>query len=166
MIRHMISSHSLADHVLPYDRLFTRLFLFHGLDLTDQTDQQAPRHYDTFTASTLGRMRIPAPEASPATQPKENEIRGMEAGVDPPNQIEDDLHIPPLQTEYPPTYGEPHFLLLIHQSHHQCPHTLHRHILSSLDTIHRSPILIIHHLLSNLLYMSFGPSFMLCAWTS
>ena len=109
MIGHMISSHSLAGHVLLYGRLFTRLFLFHGLYLTDQTDQQALRHYDTFTPSTLGRMRIPAPEASPATQPEENEIRGMEAGVDPPNQIEDDLHIPPLQTEYPPTYGEPHF---------------------------------------------------------
>ena len=54
-------------------------------------------------------MRIPALEASPATQPGEDEIRGMEAGVDPPDQMEDDLHIPPLQTKYPPTYGEPHF---------------------------------------------------------
>ena len=35
------------------------------------------------------------------------------------------------------------FLLLFRQSHHLCPHTLSRHILSSLDTIHRSPILII-----------------------
>ena len=32
----------------------------------------------------------------------------MEARVYPPNQMEDDLHIPHLQTEYPPSY-EPHF---------------------------------------------------------
>ena len=33
----------------------------------------------------------------------------MEARVDPPDQMEDDLHIPYLQTKYPPSYGEPHF---------------------------------------------------------
>ena len=109
MIRHMISSHSMAGRVLPYGRLFTRLFRFHGLDLTDQTDQQAPRHYDTFIASTLGRMRIPTLEALLATQPKEDEIRGIEVGVNPPERMEDDLHIPHLQTEYPHSYGEPHF---------------------------------------------------------
>ena len=85
MIRHMISSHSVAGRVLPYGRLFTRLFRFHGLDLTNQTNQQAPRHYDTFTASTLGRMRIPTLKAPLTTQPEEDEIRGMEAGVDPPD---------------------------------------------------------------------------------
>ena len=57
------------------------------------------------------------------------------------------------------------FLLLIHQSHHRCPHTLSRHVLSSLNTIHHSPILVIPHLLRNLLYMSFRLSLMLYAWT-
>ena len=78
MIRHMISSHNVEGRVLPYGRLFTQLFHFHGLDLADQTNWLAPRHYDTFTTSTLRHMRIPAPEALPATQPKEDEIRGME----------------------------------------------------------------------------------------
>ena len=109
MIRHLISSHSVVGRVLPYGRLFTRHFRFHGLDLTDQTDQHEPRHYDTFTSSTLGSMRIPTPEAPPSTRPEEDEIRSMEAEVDPPDQMEDDLHIPHLQTKYPPTYGEPHF---------------------------------------------------------
>ena len=35
MIKHMISSHSVARRVLPYGRLFT----FHRLNLTDQTDR-------------------------------------------------------------------------------------------------------------------------------
>ena len=109
MIRHMISSHSVAGRVLPYGRLFTRLFTFHGLDLTDQTDRQEPRYYDTFIASTLCRMRIPAPEGSLAAQLEEDEIRGMEVGVDPLDQMEDDLHIPPLQTEYPPSNDKPRF---------------------------------------------------------
>ena len=66
MIRHMISSHNMAGHVLPYGRLFTRLFDFHGIDLAYQTDRREPRHYDTFTSSTLGRMGIPTTAAQPA----------------------------------------------------------------------------------------------------
>ena len=58
MLRHMISSHRVAGRVLPYGRWFTCLFNFHGLDLADKTDRQEPRHYDTFTASTLERMGI------------------------------------------------------------------------------------------------------------
>ena len=85
MIRHMISSHSVASRVLPYGRLFTYLFTFHGLDLTNQMNRHEPRHYNMFTASTLGRMWIPAPEAPPAIQDEEDEIRGMEARVDPPD---------------------------------------------------------------------------------
>ena len=73
-------------------------------------------------------MRIPALEAPPATQPKEDEIRIMEARVDPPNQMEDDLHILILQTKYPPTYSEPHFSTThpsepsLMPSHTQPPH--------------------------------------------
>ena len=79
--------------------------------------------------------------------------------------MEDDLHIPHLQTEYLPTYGEPHFSTAhsseppLMPSHTQQPH------FEQPDTIHYSPILIIHHLLSSLLYMSFRSSFMLCTWT-
>ena len=109
MIRHMISSHSMAGSVLPYGRLFTYLFSFHGLDLIDQIDRQEPRHYDTFTASTLRRMGILAIAAQPVVTQEEDEFRGIEIGADPIAQMEDDLHIPPLQTEYPSSYGVPPF---------------------------------------------------------
>ena len=52
---------------------------------------------------------MPALEEPPTIQSEEDEIRGMEARVDPPDRMEDDLHIPHLQTEYPPTYSESHF---------------------------------------------------------
>ena len=40
----------------------------------------------------------------------------MEVGVDPLDHMEDDLHIPPLQTEYPPSYDAPHFDSTTYQS--------------------------------------------------
>ena len=43
MIQHMISSHSVAGRVLPFVCLFTHLFIFHGLNLIDQTNRQEPR---------------------------------------------------------------------------------------------------------------------------
>ena len=39
MIQHMISSHNVSGWVLPYKRLFTRLFTFHGFNLSDQTNR-------------------------------------------------------------------------------------------------------------------------------
>ena len=56
MIRYMISSHSVASRVLPYGLLLTRIFSFHDLNLTNHTDRQEPRYYDTITTSTLNRM--------------------------------------------------------------------------------------------------------------
>ena len=88
----------------------------------------------------------------------------MKAGVDPLDQMEDDFHILISRLSTHLLTVSHFFLLLIRQRHHRCPYTLSLHILSSLDTIHHSPILIIHHLLSSLLYMSFRLSFMLSAW--
>ena len=55
-------------------------------------------------------MGILAPNVQLVAQQEEDEIRSMEEEVASPDQMEDDLYIPPLQTEYTPSYSAPPFV--------------------------------------------------------
>ena len=116
------------------------LAFLHFMALTSLTRHcQEPRHCDTFIVSFLSRMRIPAPTTQPKAQQEEDEIRGMEGGGDPPIHMEDDLHIPPLQIEYPPFLDAPHVgsISSTHvPSNRRCLPSPSLLILSILDIIH------------------------------
>ncbi|RVX16826.1 Retrovirus-related Pol polyprotein from transposon RE1 [Vitis vinifera] len=65
MMMHMISCCESKTHVLPYGRFLTRVFKDAGVDLSSETDLEAPTTYDTYDEQSLGRMRFEkAPDGS------------------------------------------------------------------------------------------------------
>ena len=48
MMMHMISCIESMTQVLPYDRFLTRVFKDAGVDLSRETDFEAPTSYDTY----------------------------------------------------------------------------------------------------------------------
>ena len=115
---HMILCCENTTRVLLYGRFLTRVFKDAGVDLSKETDFEAPSLYDTYDEQSLGRMKFDkAPDGSwirraerPSTQARgqghvylgveeEVEIRDMDSGVDPQRgfqQREPELGIPPL----------------------------------------------------------------------
>ena len=104
MMMHMISYVESTTRVLPYDRFLTRVFKNVGVDLSRETDFEAPTSYDTYDEQSLGRMKFEkAPDDSwvrraerqvwgqgqmhPEAE-KETEIREMEDGLDPQRDFE------------------------------------------------------------------------------
>ena len=104
MMMHMISYVESTTRVLPYDRFLTRVFKNVGVDLSRETDFEAPTSYDTYDEQSLGRMKFEKaadgswvrraeqqargqgqmhPEAE-----EEAEIREMEDGLDPQRDFE------------------------------------------------------------------------------
>ncbi|RVW55830.1 hypothetical protein CK203_075785 [Vitis vinifera] len=95
MMMHMISCVESLTRVLPYDRFFTRAFKDVGVDLSRETDFEAPTTYDTYDEQSLGRMKF---EKAPDGSWEEVEIREMENGLDPQRDFEQrgpELDIPP-----------------------------------------------------------------------
>ena len=65
MMMHMISCIESTTRVLPYNRFLTRVFKDVGVDLSRETDFEAPTSYDTYDEQSLGRMKFKkAPEDS------------------------------------------------------------------------------------------------------
>ena len=65
MMMHMISCVESSTLVLPYDRFFTRAFKDVGVDLSRETNFEAPTTYGTYDEQSLGRMKFEkAPDGS------------------------------------------------------------------------------------------------------
>ncbi|WJZ85535.1 hypothetical protein VitviT2T_005063 [Vitis vinifera] len=114
MMRHMMSCCESTTRVLPYGRFLTRVFKDAGVDLSRETEFEAPSIYDTYDEHSLGRMKLEkAPDGSwvrkaerqarghdqihPGVE-EEDEIREMEDGLDPQRDLEQrgpELDIPP-----------------------------------------------------------------------
>ncbi|WJZ95507.1 hypothetical protein VitviT2T_014274 [Vitis vinifera] len=104
MMRHMMSCCESTTRVLPYGRFLTRVFKDAGVDLSRETEFEAPSIYDTYDEHSLGRMKLEkAPDGSwvrkaerqargydqlhPGVE-EEDEIREMEDGLDPQRDLE------------------------------------------------------------------------------
>ncbi|RVW45577.1 hypothetical protein CK203_092097 [Vitis vinifera] len=104
MMMHMISCVESSTRVLPYDRFLTRSFKDAGVDLSRETDFEAPTTYDTYDEQSLGCMKFEkAPDGSwvrkaerqarehdqmhPGAE-EEVKIREMEDGLDPQRDFE------------------------------------------------------------------------------
>ena len=48
MMMHMTSCYESTTQVLPYDRFLTQVFKDAGVDLSRETDFEAPTSYDTY----------------------------------------------------------------------------------------------------------------------
>ena len=114
MMMHMISCVESLTQVLPYGCFLTRVFKDSRVDLSRETDFEAPTSYDTYDEQSLGRMKFEKaadgsyvrraeqqareqgqmhPEAE-----EEAEIREMENVLDPQRNFEQrgpELDIPP-----------------------------------------------------------------------
>ena len=65
MMMHMISCVESTTRVLPYGRFLTQVFKDTGVDLSRETDFEAPTSYDTHNEQFLGRMKFEkAPDGS------------------------------------------------------------------------------------------------------
>ena len=58
MMMYMISYYGSTTQVLPYGRFLTRVFKDGRVDLSKQTDFEAPTIYDTYDEQSLGRMKF------------------------------------------------------------------------------------------------------------
>ena len=99
IMMHMISCVESTTRVLPYGRFLTRVFKDVGVDLSRETDFEAPTSYDTYDEQSLGRMKFEkAPNGSWVRKAKrqdqgqgqmhpkveeETEIRDMKDELDP-----------------------------------------------------------------------------------
>ena len=65
MMMHMISCYKSTTRVLPYDRFLTRVFKDAGVDLSRESDFEAPSIYDTYDEQSLEQMKFKkAPDGS------------------------------------------------------------------------------------------------------
>ena len=118
---HIISCCESTTRLLPYGRFLARVFKDVGVDLSRETDFEAPNIYDTYDEQSLGQMKFEKTldgsqirkAERPPTQARgqgqvhpevkeENEIREMEGGLDPQRgfeQREPELDISPLQSK-------------------------------------------------------------------
>ena len=65
MMMHMISCCESTTRVLPYGRFLTKVFKDVGVDLSKETDFEAPSIYDTYDEQSLGQMKFEkAPDGS------------------------------------------------------------------------------------------------------
>ena len=65
MMMHMISCVESSTLVLPYGHFLTRVFKDAGVDLSRETNFEAPTSYDTYDEQSLGHMKFEkAPDSS------------------------------------------------------------------------------------------------------
>nr|CAN68671.1 hypothetical protein VITISV_032167 [Vitis vinifera] len=140
MMMHMISCIESTTRVLPYDRFLTRVFKDVGVNLSRETDFEAPTSYDTYDEQSLGRMKRAErqvqgqgqmhPEAEEEAEIREMEDGGPELDISPPPQSES-IHVEatfskPMMNE--PSYttepaSQPSFIELPHiEIPSQAPH--------------------------------------------
>ena len=58
MMMHMISCCESTTLVLPYGRFLTRVFKDVDVDLTRETDFEAPSAYDMYDDQSMGQMKF------------------------------------------------------------------------------------------------------------
>ena len=65
MMMHMISCVESTTRVFPYDRFLTQVLKDVGVDLSRETNFEAPTSYDTYDEQSLRRMKFEkAPDGS------------------------------------------------------------------------------------------------------
>ncbi|RVW49492.1 hypothetical protein CK203_092795 [Vitis vinifera] len=106
MMRHMMSCCESTTRVLPYGRFLTRVFKDAGVDLSRETEFEAPSIYDTYDEHSLGRMKL---EKAPDGSWRDLEQRGPELDIPAPHQS-GGIHVEatfsePMMTE--PSFTEP-----------------------------------------------------------
>ncbi|RVW86579.1 hypothetical protein CK203_045609 [Vitis vinifera] len=87
IMMHMISCCESTTRILPYNRFLTKVFKDARVDLSRETDYEAPNIYNTYDEQSLGLMKF-------EKAPDDSWIRRVEK---PPKEPE--LDIPPLQSE-------------------------------------------------------------------
>ncbi|KAL6337932.1 hypothetical protein AAG906_005397 [Vitis piasezkii] len=141
MMMHMISYYESTTRVLPYDHFLTRVFKDVGVDLSRETDFEAPTSYDTYDEQSLGRAeRLPGQaqgqgQMHPGVE-EEAEIREMEGRLDPQRDFEQrgselDIPLPPQSEDIhfkatfsEPMMTEPSYTLSHTEIPSQAPHAL------------------------------------------
>ena len=58
MMMHMIACCESTIRALPYDRFLTRVLKDVGVDLSKETDFEAPSAYDTYDDRSMGMMKF------------------------------------------------------------------------------------------------------------
>ena len=58
MLNHMIARCQSMTRVLPYGRYLTKVFKEFGLELSKETESDKVYVFDTYTKSTMGRMKF------------------------------------------------------------------------------------------------------------
>ena len=72
MMMHMISCCESTTCVLPYDRFLTRVFKDVEVDLSRETDFEAPNIYDTYDEQSLGQMKFEEAPMDPGLREQSN----------------------------------------------------------------------------------------------
>nr|CAN65058.1 hypothetical protein VITISV_008902 [Vitis vinifera] len=94
MMMHMISYVESSTRVLPYGRFLTRAFKDAGVDLSRETNFEAPTTYDMYDEQSLGRMKFEkAPDGS-WVRKAERQAQGhdqIHPGVEEEAEMEDGL---------------------------------------------------------------------------
>ncbi|KAL6319760.1 hypothetical protein AAG906_036818 [Vitis piasezkii] len=81
-----------TTHVLPYGRFLTKVFKDVGIDLSRETDFEAPSAYDTYDDQSMGQMKFEkVPDTGSSTQSSFTEPSSRPAFTEPPY-----TKIPPL----------------------------------------------------------------------
>ena len=81
MMMHMISCCESTTRILPYGRFLTRLFKDVGVDLSRETDFEAPSAYDTYDDPSMGRMKFEkAPNGSWVTRVERSPAQARRQG--------------------------------------------------------------------------------------
>ncbi|KAL6349475.1 hypothetical protein AAG906_034132 [Vitis piasezkii] len=79
MMMHMISCYESKTRVLPYGRFLTRVFKDVGVDLSRETNFEAPNIYDTYDDLSMGWMKFEkVPNAGSSSQPLFTELLHVE----------------------------------------------------------------------------------------
>ncbi|RVW98685.1 Retrovirus-related Pol polyprotein from transposon RE1 [Vitis vinifera] len=128
MMRHMMSCCENTTRVLPYGRFLTRVFKDAGVDLSRETEFEAPSIYDTYDEHSLGRMKLEkAPDGSWVRKAERQARghdqlhpgRGPELDIPAPHQSEG-IHVEATFSE--PMMTEPSFTELPSQAPHAPEH--------------------------------------------
>ena len=106
MLNHMIACCESKTRVLPYGRFLTKVFREFGLNLSIETESDKVSVFDTYTKSTMGRMKFVKSKDGEwkrmedeveANSDKDEQNNDMKGGSRPSGNLD----IPPLQINAP-----------------------------------------------------------------
>ncbi|RVW82887.1 hypothetical protein CK203_038296 [Vitis vinifera] len=116
MMRHMMFCCESTTRVLPYGRFLTRVFKDAGVDLSRETEFEAPSIYDTYDEHSLGRMKLEKAPDDSWVRKAERQARGH----DQLHPGSEGIHVEATFSE--PMMTEPSFTELPSQAPHAPEH--------------------------------------------